>query len=115
MKYTGGCHCKKVRYEVEMEIKNAISCNCSICQKRGSLLAFVPEEKFKLLSGKDSLKDYQFNKHIIHHYFCATCGILSFATGKGPDGVQTRAINIRCLDDIDLEKIPITMFNGRDM
>jgi hypothetical protein len=115
MKYTGGCHCGKVRYEVEMDLKGTMACNCSICQKRGSLLSFVPEENFKLLSGEKDLKDYQFNKKIIHHYFCTTCGILSFGAGKGPDGKPMRAINIRCLDNIDLEKVPVTMFNGRDM
>lgn len=113
MKYTGSCHCKKVQFEVEMELKSAISCNCSICQKRGSLLAFVPEEQFTLLSGQENLTDYQFNRHIIHHTFCSTCGILPFASGVGPDGKQTRAINIRCLDDIDLGAIPLTQYDGK--
>ena len=113
MKYTGGCHCGKVRYEVKLEIKNAMSCNCSICQKRGSLLCFVPKDDFTLLSGEKDLKDYQFNKHIIHHLFCEVCGILSFAKGMGSDGKEMRAINIRCLDGIDLEKIPLVHFDGR--
>ena len=69
MKYTGGCHCGKVRFEVDMDLKEVISCNCSMCAKRGSLLAFVPEENFTLLSGEDALTDYQFNKKVIHHLF----------------------------------------------
>ncbi|MBI2572836.1 GFA family protein [Candidatus Woesearchaeota archaeon] len=115
MKYTGGCHCGKVRFEAEMELKQAMACNCSICNKRGSLLVFIPEEKFKLVKGKDDLKDYQFNKKIIHHYFCTTCGILSFGAGVGPDQKPMRAINIRCLDDIDIDTIPIIKFDGKSL
>ena len=33
-------------------------------------------------SGLDDLVDYRFNKHVIHHVFCRTCGVESFARGK---------------------------------
>jgi hypothetical protein len=113
MKHTGGCHCGKVRYEVEMEIGKVLACNCSICTKRGSLLAFTPATSFKLLSGENELTDYLFNKHVIHHLFCKTCGILSFAKAVGPNGVDTRAINVRCLDNVDVEKLDVMNYDGR--
>lgn len=115
MKHSGGCHCGKVRYEVEMNIGNAISCNCSICLKRGSLLDFVPESQFKLLSGQDDLRDYQFNKKKIHHMFCTTCGILPFGAGTGPDGTKMIAVNIRSLDNVDLGKLKIKEYDGRSI
>lgn len=113
MKHQGGCHCGRVRYEVEMNLENAISCNCSVCMKRGSLLDFVPESNFKLLSGESDLKDYQFNKKVIHHLFCGNCGILSFGKGSAPDGTKMIAVNIRCLDGIDLSRIQIHEYDGR--
>lgn len=113
MKQTGGCHCGKVKFEVEMNLENAISCNCSICMKRGSVLDFVPESQFKLLSGESDLTDYQFNKKMIHHLFCKTCGILSFGRGSTPDGKKMVAVNLRCLDGIDLSKIKIQEIDGR--
>jgi hypothetical protein len=113
MKHLGGCHCGKVKYEVEMNFEKAISCNCSICMKRGSLLDFVPETSFKLLSGQDELTDYQFNKKVIHHLFCKTCGILSFGKGSAPDGTKMVAINVRCLEGVDLKKIKIQEYDGR--
>lgn len=115
MKHTGGCHCGLVRYEVEMNLEKAISCNCSICLKRGSLLDFVSELKFTLLSGEDELKDYQFNKQIIHHLFCKNCGILSFGRGTAPDGTKMVAINVRCLDGVELSKVNIQEYNGRSL
>ncbi|HVK60401.1 MAG TPA: GFA family protein [Bdellovibrionales bacterium] len=114
MKHTGGCHCGKVRFEVEMNVENAISCNCSICAKRGSLLDFVPESQFRLLSGESDLSDYLFNKKVVHHLFCKTCGILSFGKGTAPDGSKMVAINVRSLDGIDLTKLKIQNYDGRN-
>jgi hypothetical protein len=114
-KYTGGCHCQKVRFEVEMDLTEVLSCNCSICSKRGSLLAFVPAEQFKLVSGEEMLKDYQFGKMRIHHYFCTNCGVSSFAAAVQPDGKEGRAINVRCLDDVDLGSLKVVEFDGKSM
>ena len=113
MKNLGGCHCGKVRYEVEMKVENAVECNCSICFKRGSLLDFVPESHFKLQSGEGDLKNYQFNKHVLNHLFCTNCGILSFCTGSAPDGSKMVAINLRTLDQVDLTKLKVRQHDGR--
>ncbi len=113
-KHLGGCHCGAVRYEVELDVAEpAITCNCSICSKTGTMLNFVPLESFRLLSGEEKLTDYQFNKMVIHHLFCNVCGVRSFARGIGPDGKEMRAINVRCLDDIDLERVPTQQWNGK--
>ena len=64
--HTGGCHCGKVRYEVRLELGEVLECNCSICSKTGSLLAFVPASQFELNSGADALREYQFGKRRIH-------------------------------------------------
>jgi len=111
--FKGGCHCGKVAYEVETSLDSVISCNCSVCQKRGSLPTFVPENQFGLLSGDGELTDYQFNKHIIHHLFCKTCGILSYAKDADPKGNKMIALNVRCLDGVDLDALTITPVDGR--
>ncbi|MCG3144578.1 MAG: hypothetical protein HONDAALG_02014 [Gammaproteobacteria bacterium] len=36
--------CGRVAFEVEGTIEKAVSCNCSICQRKGTLLWFVPRE-----------------------------------------------------------------------
>jgi hypothetical protein len=111
--YKGSCHCGKVSYEVETDLAQVISCNCSICRRTGALLTFVPAAQFKLLSGDDAMQDYQFNKHAVHHLFCTTCGIRAFARGKGRDGSEMRAINVRCLDDVDIDALNVTKIDGR--
>lgn len=111
--YKGGCHCGKVRFTFEGQIDSAMACNCSMCSKTGTLLAFVPAAQFTLESGDDNLIDYQFNRHVIHHVFCATCGIRSFARGVAPDGTAMAAINTRCVDDLDVSKLTIHHFDGK--
>ena len=112
---TGGCHCGAVRYEVDADLDQAIACNCSICLKKGSLLSFVPADRFRLLSGEDRLSDYQFNHRVIHHLFCSTCGIGSFGRGEMPDGSPMVGINVRCIDGIDLAAVQVTEFDGRSL
>jgi len=111
--YAGGCQCGKVRYEVKLDLgKPVISCNCSMCGRSGTLLAFVPADQFTLKSGENVLTDYQFNKHVIHHLFCSVCGIKSFARGVGPNG-PTVAINTRCLDGVDIARLNVTASDGK--
>src|ERR1051326_8030409 len=105
--FTGGCHCGAVKYEVTTDLGYVIDCNCSMCSKKGHVLAFVTPDRFKLLSGEGAMTDYQFNKHVIHHLFCKTCGIASYATGRKPDGAQMYSVNVRCLDGADLSKLEI--------
>lgn len=113
--YTGGCHCGNVKFEVDTEpLTSAISCNCSLCTKRGSLLSFVPAAQFRLLSGENSLTDYQFNKKIIHHLFCNVCGVAPFGRGTGRDGSPMVAINVRCLDEIDPDTLTLQKYDGKN-
>ncbi|MBV8792381.1 MAG: GFA family protein [Pseudolabrys sp.] len=112
--YAGSCQCGNVRFEADTEIKEVISCNCSRCSRLGSLLAAVPRVKFKIVSDKGATI-YKFNKHVIDHVFCSTCGIQPYATGKGPGGVEMAMINVRCVEGVDPESFKVMKFDGRSM
>lgn len=113
--HKGSCHCGKVRFEVEGELESALSCNCSICLRKGSLLWFVPRSAFRLLTPEDTIGTYTFNRHVIKHRFCKTCGMHPFGEGVDPQGNAMAAINIRCLDGIDLDTVPVQQFDGRSL
>jgi hypothetical protein len=115
MIYKGSCHCGKVAFEVEGEINGALACNCSICSRKGSLLWFVLREKLRLKSPEEAASTYTFNKHVIKHRFCPTCGIHPYGEGVDPKGNRMAAINLRCLEGIDLAAIPVQNFDGRSM
>lgn len=109
--HTGGCHCGAVRYEVEADLDTVTQCNCSHCGKKGFLLKFVDKDKFTLLSGKENLSEYRFNKKQIRHLFCKTCGVQSFADN---DSFPQLAVNVRCLDNVDAATLPVENYNGKD-
>ncbi|MGE3303427.1 MAG: GFA family protein [Hyphomonadaceae bacterium] len=112
--YQGGCHCGAVRYEAALDLSETITCNCSYCSKRASVLAFTARDQFTLLSGEGALREYRFNKNVIQHLFCEKCGVESYALGVGPDGVAMAAVNVRCLDGVDAEGLPSMRYNGKD-
>ena len=113
MQHRGSCHCGAIAFEVEGEIASVMACNCSICQRKGSLLWFVPREQLKLLTPEDASRVYEFNEHRIRHRFCPTCGIHPYADGTDPKGNAMAAVNVRCIEGIDLDAIPVTHFDGR--
>jgi hypothetical protein len=115
MKYKGSCHCGQVAFEVEGEIDSALSCNCSICSRRASLLWCVPRDHLTLLTPEDAASTYTFNHHVIKHRFCPTCGIHPYGEGTDPNGNPMAAINIRCIENFDVESAPVHKYDGRTL
>ena len=113
MKYKASCHCGRVAVQFDGDIQEVVSCNCSICQRKGSLLWFMPRDKLRLLSPDDAASTYQFHKHLIRHRFCPVCGIHPYAEGVDPKGNAMAAINVRCVEGIDLAALTVKHFDGR--
>ena len=116
--YTGGCHCGKVRYEADIDLSaGTFKCNCSICTKVRNWIVSVKPDDFRLLSGEADLTDYQFGNKRIHHLFCRNCGVHSFGWANMPEGGKFYAVNVSCLDDVDIDKLvnsPVTYVDGRN-
>jgi hypothetical protein len=99
--YRGSCHCGSVRFTIRADLSQLVRCTCSMCTKKGLLGCYVASENFQLLQGEEQLTRYQFNKKIAKHFFCRHCGIHAFSNPRSnPDAY---AVNVRCLDDFDLE------------
>ena len=111
---SGSCHCGVIKFSVDAVIDQAIECNCSHCSRKGFLLWFVPRGALSILAGEDRLTTYTFNRHQIRHQFCPVCGCQPFGLGRMPDGSETAAIDIRCLDAVDHSTIARVQVNGRD-
>jgi hypothetical protein len=76
---------------------------------------FVPRSDLRLLSSQEKMATYTFNKHIIKHHFCPTCGIHPFGEAVDPKGNAMAAVNIRCLEAIDVAAIPVQNYDGRSV
>ena len=110
--YTGSCHCGAVAFEAEADLEHVLICNCSHCHKKGFILNFIDNDKFTLLRGADNLGEYFFNKKSIRHLFCKTCGVQAYAEGVTFPKI---ALNVRCLDGVDIYSMKPELFNGKDI
>jgi hypothetical protein len=108
--HRGGCHCGRVRFEVDAPAAiAALDCNCSICRMSGFLHLIVPAVRFRLLAGADALSEYTFNTGTAKHRFCRHCGIKSFYVPRSnPDGFD---VNVHCLDPATIERIDVALFD----
>ena len=111
--HIGSCHCGNISFEVEGEIDSGLACNCSICSRRASLLWFVPRASLTMKSPESLAGTYTFNKHVINHRFCTKCGIHTFGEGTDPEGNAVAAVNLRCIENIDLSTVPVQIFDGK--
>lgn len=111
--HTGGCHCGRVRFEVEAPAAiEATDCNCSICRKSGFLHLIVGAGEFRLLHGEEVLSTYAFNTGVARHHFCSICGVKSFYYPRShPDGVS---VNVHCIDMESVDKVTVTAFDGQN-
>lgn len=113
MKYAGSCHCGRIAFELEAEIKEVADCNCSLCRRRGGLLWFGSRDALTLMAPESDLSTYTFNKHHIQHHFCAVCGVSPFGEADNPKtGIGMIAVNVRCLPDVELKSLKINEFDG---
>ena len=119
--YRGSCHCGRVRFEVDADIDHVRVCDCSICRRRGALNHRVSKDALRLLTPWSELTVYQWGTRTARDYFCPTCGILPFRRPSDPTPQESAAgvtpfdgwaINVRCLDGIDLDSISIRRVYG---
>jgi hypothetical protein len=114
-KYTGGCHCGAIRFEVSLDPSEPGSrCNCSICTKTSVTGRIVKPDAFTLLSGQEHLSTYEWGAKVSKRHFCKVCGVHSFGLGHMAQlGGDYVSVNLNCLDDFDPNQIPLIHWDGR--
>lgn len=113
--YFGGCQCGAVRFEADLDLDRAVTCNCSRCRRLGSIITFTAPTGFRLKQGDHVLKEFLFNRRVVRHQFCSVCGIEPFSLGQKPDGTQMVAVNVRCLDGVDTAALTPKFFDGASL
>lgn len=100
-KHKATCHCGAVELEIDLPdgIVDPRRCDCSICRRKGTVVASVRLSGIKIVKGKDVLSLYQFDTKEAKHYFCSVCGIYTHHQRRSnPDQY---GINVGCLDEVN--------------
>ena len=101
----GGCHCKAVEFEVDLidGFENVRRCNCSLCSRKGAVMAGVTLDRLRVTRGADALRLYQWNTEIARHWFCGVCGIYTHHQRRS---VPTEyGFNLACIEGVDAAAI----------
>jgi len=106
----GSCHCRRIRFRVEGRPEHLTLCNCSICRRTAYLHWEVEPERVQLESEDGDWHTYRFGTGVAEHRFCKTCGISPFRVSRSAPGRID--INVRCLEDMDAESLPRSVFDG---
>jgi len=70
----------------------------------------VKEGDIRILTPMSELSVYEWNTKIAKDYFCPVCGILPFRRPR--NGADIWTVNVRCLEGVDLDSIPIKHVDG---
>lgn len=109
-KHQGTCHCGEVVFEVNLPhgLVNPRRCDCSMCRRRGAIVASVPLDGLKIIKGEKLLTVYQFNTMTAKHYFCSKCGIYTHHQRRS--NPKEYGFNIACLEGVnpfELTDVPV--------
>ena len=100
------CHCGAVELELSLPngIENPRRCDCSICRRKGAVVASVPLSGIRVVKGAEHLRSYQFNTRTARHYFCGNCGIYTHHQRRS--NPEQYGFNVGCLEWINPFAIP---------
>jgi hypothetical protein len=111
--FRGSCHCQGVRFEIDTDLPELTTCDCSICRRKNALMVKVHESAFRLLAGEELLATYQFHTRTAKHHFCRVCGIYPFHRKRvTPDYY---GVNVFCLEGFDPAGVPVRATVGAGM
>jgi hypothetical protein len=74
-------------------------CDCSMCRRKGAIVASVPLSGLRIVQGADALTLYRFNTGVARHYFCSRCGIHTHHQRRSSP--HQYGYNIACLEGIN--------------
>jgi hypothetical protein len=110
--HRGGCHCGRIRFEVDGEIGPVTNCNCSICKMTGYLHWDVERAAVRLLTRDGDWQTYRFGTGVAEHRFCTTCGISPFRVPRSAP--HKIGVNARCLEGVDPKTLTVVDFDGHN-
>lgn len=99
--HKGSCHCGAVQFELSLPngLEELRRCDCSMCRRKGAIVASVPLSGINITQGEAVLNLYEFNTRTAKHYFCSICGIYTHHQRRS--NPEQYGVNIACLEGVN--------------
>ena len=108
--HTLSCHCGAVELELNLPdgLVDPRRCDCSMCRRRGAVVASVSLDGINIIRGGDLLGLYEFGSKTAKHFFCTLCGIYTHHQRRS--NPEQYGFNVGCLEGVnpyELTNIPV--------
>ncbi len=100
-KHRASCRCGAVELELDLPdgIVDPRRCDCSLCRRRGAIVASVAPDGLHVVRGAGHLGLYQFNTFTARHWFCTRCGI--YTHHRRRSNPRQYGYNVGCLEGVN--------------
>lgn len=110
--HRASCHCGAVQLLLHLPdgLVQPHRCDCSICSRKGAVMASVDLSGLIVVKGEDYLSLYQFGTKEAKHYFCSKCGIYTHHQRRS--NPNEYGFNVGCLHSLEAELSEIPTYDG---
>src|SRR5262245_18806339 len=107
------CHCGAARLEVPHAPRRLTSCNCSICRRYGSLMAYYAASAVKRKYRSRDVQKYSWGDRDLRFVRCRSCGCFLHWEPARKKGLPDRmGVNARNFDPRVIAKTRVRRFDG---
>ena len=108
--HRASCHCGAIVLELQLPdgIVDPRRCDCSICRRKGAIVASVPLDGIRIVTGAEFLTLYQFNTRTAKHFFCSRCGVYTHHQRRSNH--DQYGFNVGCLEGVNpflIDNVPV--------
>lgn len=106
------CHCGCIKISVNNIPETLTSCNCSICNRYGSLWGYYAPADVSIDCNESALGEYKWSDENIEFKHCKSCCCVTHYTTTSKINPPKVGVNFRMAKKSDIQQIRIRHFDG---
>lgn len=110
----GACHCGAVSFEMKVQPRAAVECNCTICRSLGTVWGHGEAGDISVSAAPGATLSYSRGDKELAFHTCRTCGSTTHWEAVRGDAKGRMAVNLRLAAPGTIEAIGHRHFDGAD-
>jgi len=109
---TGSCHCGAVKIEVPSKPRRLTDCNCSICQRYGTLWGYYDRSRVTIIVHEGAMEWYSWGSKKLRFGRCKTCGCVTHWEPTARSRDHRMGVNFRNFNPSDIQSVRVRRLDG---